>query len=176
MLRATTLEEARKVLDPRPLDFRETNPQGAKVAANPAFYTPPPERREGNFKLPGPIEKLRQRLLNGTRDTKLFLSGHVGSGKSTELSRLAVERRIQERFSVLMFRFEEQEWATLDSSQVLFRLAGALFENHKGPLSEQKRWQKVAADLNERIFQPMGIQGKEGSLTLLRRRTAARLI
>ncbi|KYF58115.1 hypothetical protein BE08_15705 [Sorangium cellulosum] len=168
MPRATTLEQARKVLDPRPLDFRETNPQGAKVASNPEFYTPPPARRgrEGNFKLPGPIEKLRQRLLSGTRDTKLFLSGHVGSGKSTELSRLAVDPQIRERFSVLMLRFEEQEWATLDASQVLFRLAGALFESHKAQLSEEKRWKKVVAELNDRIFQPMGIQGKEGSSSL----------
>lgn len=167
MPRATTLEQARKVLDPRPLDFREPNPLGSKVASDPKFYTPPPPRRgEGNFKLPGPIERLRQRLLSGTRDTKLFLSGHVGSGKSTELSRLAVDPKIKEQFSVLMFRFEEQEWATLDSSQILFRLAGALFENHKAVLSQQKRWKKVVAELDERIFQPMGIQGREGSLSL----------
>ncbi|MGK3969610.1 hypothetical protein WMF38_33540 [Sorangium sp. So ce118] len=163
MPRAITLEQARKVLDPRPLDFRETNPQGLKVASNPEFYTPLPARREGNFKLPGPLERLRQKLLSGTRDNKLFLSGHVGSGKSTELSRLAVDPRIQERFSVLMLRFEEQEWATLDSSQVLFRLAGALFESHKDRLSKQKRWKEIAEDLNERIFQPMGIQAKEGA-------------
>ncbi|WP_437831558.1 P-loop NTPase fold protein [Sorangium sp. So ce1153] len=163
MPRATTLEEARKVLDPRPLDFREPNPQGAKEASDPKFYTELPARREGNFKLPGPLERLRQRLLSGTRDTKLFLSGHVGSGKSTELSRLAVHPQIQEQFSVLMLRFEEQEWATLDSSQVLFRLAGALFESHKDRLSKQKRWKEIAEDLNQRIFQPMGIQAKEGA-------------
>lgn len=167
MPRATTLVQARKVLDPRPLDFRETNPMGAKVASDPEFYAPPPPRRgEGNFKLPGPIERLRQRLLSGTRDTKLFLSGHVGSGKSTELSRLAVDPQIKEQLSVLMFRFEEQEWATLDASQILFRIAGALFESHKDLLSQQKRWKKVVEELDKRIFQPMGIQGKEGSVSL----------
>ncbi len=53
MPRAKTLEEARKLLDPRPLDFSEPNPQGAKAASDPAFYAPPPEQRDGRFKLPG---------------------------------------------------------------------------------------------------------------------------
>jgi hypothetical protein len=159
MPRATTLEQATVYLDPRPLDFSHPKPQGEKEASDPAFYAPPPGTTgAGGFKLPAPIERLRKRLLSGTRGTKLFLSGHVGSGKSTELSRLVIEPDIRERFDVVALRFEEQEWAVLDSSQVLFRIAAELFDKHKERLAKLARWSKVLKSLNDRIFEPMGIQ------------------
>jgi hypothetical protein len=166
MLRAKTLEEAERYLDPRPLDFSGATTQGASIASNPAFYATPPTQDDGKVKLPGPIEKIRRRVLSGTPQTKLFLSGHVGSGKSTELGRLAVERAILNKFSVVMLRFEEQEWATLDTAQIRFRIAGALYEKHKDKLRHEARWKKLFADLNNRIFQPMGIQATDGSLGL----------
>jgi hypothetical protein len=141
--RAQNLEQAAKLLDPRPLDFTHTS---TDEAADPDFYLQVPARKRGNIKLPGPMERLRQRLLGGGPDTKVFLSGHVGSGKSTELSRLAIDPEIRERFHVTMLRFEEQEWATLDSSQVLFRLAGALSQHHEKLLSGNARLEKAKRD------------------------------
>ncbi len=131
MPRATTLDEARKVLDPRPLDF---SGKSLDKGAAPEFHVPLPEDGKGIIRLPGPIAQLEQKLLNGTRETKVFLSGHVGSGKSTELSRLMAKPEILQRFAVVPLRFEEQEWATLDSSQVMFRIAGELYHAYRDKL------------------------------------------
>lgn len=166
MPRATNLGEAYKLLDPRPLDFSNPRPSGKDAAKDPAFYTPPPETQDDGHRLPGPIEIIRQKLLTGGRETTMFLSGHVGSGKSTELSRLAADPRIQKRFSVVAFRIEEYEWATIDSTQLLFRLAGELFERHKGALSKQARWQKVLKALNDRLYEKVGLRAEEGSTSL----------
>jgi len=163
--RAETLEQARKLLDPRPLDFTKPNPVGTDAASDPSFYLEVPERYEGSFKLPGPTENIRQKLLTGSPDAKVFLSGHVGSGKSTELSRLAVDDEIRARFDVLTLRFEEQEWATLDSSQVLFRLAGALFGRHKALLSDNARIAKALKDINQRLFDA-GIKVEDATVGL----------
>jgi hypothetical protein len=167
MPRATTLDEATKLLDPRPLDFLHPHPQGALVASDPAFYAAPPGNKGADgFKLPAPIERLRKRLLSGTRTTKLFLSGHVGSGKSTELSRLIVDPEIRARFAVIPLALEEHEWATLDAAQLLFRIGAALYVAHKELLVKAEGWKKKLKLLNERIFEPMGIQAKEGSLAI----------
>lgn len=169
MPRAKTLDEARKLLDPRPLDFAlETPPEGATSASDPSFYTEPPPQRRGNRNLPSAVENIRQRLLTGTHDTKLFLCGHVGSGKSTELNRLAAHDEIRAEFSVVMLRFEEQEWATLDSSQVLFRIAGAIYARFKRLLQRRDDGElnKALRELNDRLFQATGLRATEGSVGL----------
>jgi KAP family P-loop domain len=167
MARAKTLEEATRLLDPRPLDFSHPNPQGAKEASDPAFYAPKPgEKRPDGFAFPPPIDRIRKRLLSGTRNTKLFLSGHVGSGKSTELSRLAIDPQIAARFNVVSFRFEDQEWAVLDSSQILFRIAAELFEKHRDRLEKLGNWRKILKSLNDRVFEPVGMQIKESSTSV----------
>lgn len=167
MQRARTLDEARKVLDPRPLVFGTEEPnRGDKAASASEFYTEPPAQKKGNRKLPSPVENIRQRLLTGPDDTKLFLCGHVGSGKSTELNRLAVDSEITSMFSVVMLRFEEQEWATLDSSQVLFRIAGEIYVRFKPLLakSSNTELQKALGELNDRLVGVTGLRATEGSI------------
>jgi hypothetical protein len=167
MPRAQTLDQARKFLDPRPLVFKGEEPsQGDKVASASEFYTEPPAQKKGNRNLPSPVENIRQRLLTGADDTKMFLCGHVGSGKSTELNRLAVHPEITTEFSVVMLRFEEQEWATLDSSQVLFRIAGAIHSQFKHLLakSDNSELQKALRELNDRLFEATGLRATEGSI------------
>lgn len=168
MPRAQTLDQARKLLDPRPLDFRhEGATQGDRTASDPEFYTEPPAQKKGNRNLPSPVENIRQRLLTGSDDTKMFLCGHVGSGKSTELNRLAAHREITSEFSVVMLRFEEQEWATLDSSQILFRIVGAIHSQFKHLLQKKKDngdLQKALRELNDRLFEVTGLRATEGSI------------
>jgi KAP family P-loop domain len=166
MAKATTLEAAIKVLDPRPLDF-SPHTDGAPEATNPKFYAHVPEAKgPDGFKLLAPLDRMRDRLLQGTRETKLFLSGHVGSGKSTELSRFMANAEIRERFDVVSLVLEEHEHATLDSAQLLFRLGAALYEAHKERLAKATGWKKKLDVLNERVFGPMGVQAKEGSIGL----------
>lgn len=169
MALAQNLDEARKLLDPRPLDFnRDESAQGAKAASNPAFYCEPPALKKNNRNLPSPVENIRQRLLTGGQETKLFLCGHVGSGKSTELNRLAMDKEILSELSVVMLRFEEQEWAALDSSQVLFRIAGEIHKRFKAILKkdEDGELQKALKELNDRLFQATGLKATEGSVGL----------
>lgn len=139
-----------------------------RAASSSEFYTEPPAQKKGNRNLPSPVENIRQRLLNGSYDTKVFLCGHVGSGKSTELNRLAVDSEILSDFSVVMLRFEEQEWATLDSSQVLFRIAGAIYARFKDRLEryDNNELSKGLKELNDRLFTAMGWRANEGSVSL----------
>ncbi len=167
MPRAQTLDQARKFLDPRPLVFKDEDPsRGDRAASSSEFYTEPPAQKKGTRNLPSPVENIRQRLLNGSDDTKMFLCGHVGSGKSTELNRLAVHPEITSEFSVVMLRFEEQEWATLDSSQVLFRIAGAIHSQFKHLLAkgDNRELQNALKELNDRLFEVTGLRAKEGSI------------
>ncbi len=169
MSRATTLDQAYKLLDPRPLASPlDEAARGAKGPNDPDFYIEPPPLKKNNRNLPSPVENIRQRLLTGQHDTKMFLCGHVGSGKSTELNRLAAHAEILAEFSVVMLRFEEQEWATLDSSQVLFRIAGVIYEKFK-PLLKKKddgEVQKALRELNDKLFEMTGLRATEGSLGL----------
>lgn len=166
MALAKTLVQARKVLDPRPLDFTATAPAGSAVASDRSFYAPLPAQTDGNIRLPGPIEKLQQQLLTCGPDAKLFLCGHVGSGKSTELSRLAVDPRLTRQFSVTTLRFEQQEWATLDSIQVRFRVAAELFSTYHARLANGGKWEKLLRQLSSAIFQQVGVTAPEGSTSL----------
>lgn len=167
--KAKTLDEARKVLDPRPLASPlDEAAKSASAASDPDFYIEPPAQKKNNRNLPSPVENIRQRILTGTHEAKLFLCGHVGSGKSTELNRLAAHPEITSEFSVVMLRFEEQEWATLDSSQVLFRIAGAIYEKFKLLLKKKDDSELNTAlrELNDRLFQVTGVRATEGSVGL----------
>lgn len=163
MTKAATLDEALDVLDPRPLEF---GAEKVTPGTDPAVYTTPPLPDHGERKRMGAMDRLRKRLLTESGDVKLFLSGHVGNGKSTELNRLAADPEIQKAFRIVKLRFEEQEWATLDSAQVLLRIASALFEHGKahGLLGDTKRWKELLRDLDGRIHGSAGVAAKDGSV------------
>lgn len=167
--RAQNLDEARKILDPRPLASPlDEAAKGTSAPNDPDFYIAPPALKKGNHSLPSPVENIRQRLLTGSHDTKMFLCGHVGSGKSTELNRLAADPEILSEFSVVRLSFEEQEWATLDSSQVLFRIAGEIYRTFKKLLQKKDdaELNQALRELNDRMFQKTGLHGTEGSVAL----------
>jgi nucleoside-triphosphatase THEP1 len=71
---------------------------------------------------------LPRRLLTGGGLTKVFLSGHVGSGKSTQINKLAASKRITDVFEVVVMRLESEEWDTIDGAQLQFRIAYALYD------------------------------------------------
>jgi hypothetical protein len=161
--RAQTLSDALTLLDPRPLAFGQ---EVTNAAEDPGLYEPVPGVVDQGLHLPGPIEAIQKRLLKGGRETKMFLSGHVGSGKSTELARLGAQPKIRGEFSVVTLRFEEQEWATLDSSQVLFRMAGALFAHGLDidRIEDTERLNKVLQSLDGQLHGGKGTTVREGTL------------
>lgn len=164
---AKTLDEAQDLLDPRPLEFVQTG-KAPDAAADPSLYTEPPPVEHDERKRPGPMDRIKARLLRETNHVKVFLSGHVGSGKSTQINKLAADPKIRQAFTVVQLRFEEQEWAFLDSAQVLIRMAGALFEfgSEKALLGQPGRWSRILKTLDEKVFGASGIQAKDGALGL----------
>lgn len=162
--RARTLQDALDVLDVRPLEFSSERPAGS---GDPAFYAEPPPRDHDGPRSPGPMESIRDQLLTQARPTKVFLSGHVGSGKSTEINRLATDPDIQNAFTVVLLRLEAQLAPFLDTAQLLFLMAGAVFERARAAqlLGEGGRWRELLLDLNAELFGEKGLQTKEGGVS-----------
>lgn len=163
---AHTLADALDVLELEPLAFiGESSP-----ASDPAYYVEPPPRDDEADGLPGPgpTEYLRDQLLAQRQAAKLFLSGHVGSGKSTQLNRLAAHPALREAFSIVPLRIEAGLVAFLDASQLLFVMAGALFERGFAEklLREDGRWKGILRELDGRIFGEQGIVAKEGATSV----------
>src|SRR5580692_1997364 len=102
--RAKSLDDARDVLELSPLDFLGGGRD--EPASDPAFYVEPPPRDDVGDGLPGPgpEQRLRDDLLGRRLPTSLFLSGHVGSGKSTQINKLAADDAIRGAFSVVLLR------------------------------------------------------------------------
>jgi hypothetical protein len=82
----------------QPLVFSPDDPRYNDPAASAEFYI---ERADS------PLEELTVHLLQSRGDEKLLLTGHIGSGKSTELNRLAADPTIQQRFFVVKYGVRE---------------------------------------------------------------------
>ncbi len=159
MKKASSLEEARRVLDPRPLDF---SGDGGDVASRPAYYRELPRSDDGERRRPSVVEKVMKRL-RGHREA-VFLSGHIGSGKSTQLNRLAARDEVRAEFEVLTLRFEEHERAHLDSAQVVFRIAECLFERAVTLELKPGRWVDKLRALDAEIYGATGVVVPEAKL------------
>ncbi|MBK9258366.1 MAG: hypothetical protein IPM54_00855 [Polyangiaceae bacterium] len=167
--RVNNLNDAYDIFDPRPLQFAG----GGSGPTDERFYTELPQPDGSALSALEPMMHLRRRLLSGSGLTKVFLSGHVGSGKSTQINKLAVDERITRAFEVVLMRLESEEWDTIDAAQVQFRIAMALYEwaNKKGLLDKQvtsgdkkPRWRTVFEQLESAIYGPTGIQAKDGKI------------
>jgi hypothetical protein len=165
--RAQTLDDARDVLELSPLDFLGGGRD--EPASDPAFYVEPPPRDEAADGLPGPgpERRLRDELLGRRLPTALFLSGHVGSGKSTQINKLAADEAVRAAFSVLLLRVEAEMIPFLDASQLLFLIAASIFDfgAREKLLSEDAKWKGVLRDLDAQLFGQAGVTAKEGALS-----------
>ena len=155
--RAATLDETLDVLELLPLDFGGTDSgQPRDPAADPAFYVEPPAEGANEDALPAPslAETLAGRLLGPRHGTCLFLSGHVGSGKSTQLSKLAANPGVRDAFSVVPLRIEAEYVAVLDTPLLLLLLSGAIhdFGHTQGLLSNGAAWRSILLDFNARVL------------------------
>lgn len=139
-----------------------------RANANPDFYVTLPPRDDAGDGVPGvgPTERLRRHLLGRSKITKVFLSGHVGAGKSTQINRLAADESLKKSFTVLTCRIEEGHRAFLDATQLLFLIVDAVFSFglSGGFLDSEQAWQSKLKELNRQIFGDTGIQAKEGSV------------
>jgi hypothetical protein len=159
MARATTLTEAYDVLDPQPIDF--------KTQAD--FYVEPPPREhdDGTF-TPHPMARIR-RALRTTTPAKVFLAGHVGAGKSTQLRHFAADPEIEAMFSVVLVRLETTELPFLDAAQLLFHMSRELYEHGKalgafGVDGAEKPWRRHLEALNAALYGKTGPSAAEGTI------------
>lgn len=161
---ATTLDEAWDVLKPEPLDFA-TQPEMAK-----ALYIPHAARLDNTSSMvvTSPSKELGRALLKSTSDMKAFLSGHVGSGKSTELRKLAASKEITDAFFPITLEIEAGYWDALDIAQLLFLMACAIYEygNEHGLLTHRHAWQEPFRAMMDSFWGPTGAQPREGTVGL----------
>lgn len=155
---ATLLTDAYDVLDPQPIDF----------ATQADFYVEPPPRLHDDLTpSPNPMDRIR-RALRTTWPAKVFLAGHVGAGKSTQLRRLASDPEIQQRFSVAMVRLETVELPFLDAAQLLFHMVRELYEHGRslGALGDEAALRKHVAAMNEHLFGEQGLSPEGGTTSI----------
>lgn len=165
---ASTLKEATRFLDVSPLRFPDGDIEDPAPSTDGHRYVKRPGVLRPGKKPLRVMEKVRSRLLEGRPDAKLFLTGHVGCGKSTELAQLCADKEIRGRFLPIIANFEEEEWAYIDFSQVLFRLAAELFEygqKHK-LLKSEGLWKKQFKRVNDLIIGPTGVGVDGGAMGL----------
>jgi len=103
----------------QPLIFNAEELKHADISASPRFYL---ERKDS------PLMELRTNLITSRSDDKLLLTGHMGSGKSTELNRLAEDEKLKEHFFIVKYRIIDVLNITdIDYLDFLLSLAAMLF-------------------------------------------------
>jgi hypothetical protein len=155
---ATTLTDAYDVLDPQPIDF----------ATQADFYVePPPRVHDDQTPSPNPMDRIR-RALRTTSPTKVFLAGHVGAGKSTQLRRLASDPEIVKRYSVVLVRLETVELPFLDTAQLLFHMVRELYEHGKflGALADEAVLHKHVVAMDRHLFGEHGLTSEGGTTSI----------
>lgn len=76
----------------QPVIFNPEELKDAPPSANPEFYVARPDN---------PLDELKVHLINSHTYEKILLTGHLGSGKSTELNRVSADENIKNRFFVI---------------------------------------------------------------------------
>lgn len=164
---AKTLRDALDVLELEPLEFLSGKQSGS--ASDPAFYVEPPPRDEEGDGLPGPgpTDRIKEQLLAEQHHTKVFLSGHIGSGKSTQINKLTADDDLRSAFSVVLLRIEAGLIPFLNAAQLLFLISEAVytFGAREGLLTAKAKWRNILRDLDARIFGESGVVAKEGTIS-----------
>lgn len=114
MEKAVTLIEAINRFSPQPIEF-------GLSSKNQSFYVQRPD---------DPLGDLRVHLLNSPEGIdKTLVAGHRGTGKSTELNRLASAAEIQERYEIVSFSVKDAlELSDVDHVDLLFTMVAKTYD------------------------------------------------
>lgn len=89
------------------------------------------------------VNKLLRKLLKDKGAKKYFICGHSGSGKSTELNKLAEDKQIRNKYTVLSYSLDQiSDFATLNYMDFIVSIALKIKElknpKNKKPLLDRK--------------------------------------
>ncbi len=154
---ATTLDDAYQALDLAPIG-----------PDDPVYVQPTVP--VGSHHLP-PLARLRAQLLVATRQDRFFVSGHVGSGKSTELRRLLADPDILRRFYVVSFEIAPQQRPSLSSHELLFFMAAQLHARASADpnlvkFDKSKKWLGILERLETALYGKAGVHATGGKFGL----------
>lgn len=132
------------------------------LPANSRFYVNRPGEPLGNLK--------KALLLSSKfgRTPKFFFSGHRGSGKSTEMNRLAADPEVREQFVVIHYSIRDYaDVNDLNYLDVLFTLGAQMFMQYTNPDGAYRGKLKPALlkeleGLQGRISEQVRVTNKEG--------------
>ena len=135
-------------------------------------YTPLPAGSKFYVSRPGePLAHLKRALQMGQKFgqvRKYFFSGHRGSGKSTEMNRLAADPDIRQQYVVIHYSIRDYaDVNDLNQMDVLFTLGAQMFVQYTDPEGAykgtlKKELLKVLEGLHGRITEKVRISNKEG--------------
>jgi hypothetical protein len=153
-----------------PEEIRATDLRRAWANFDP--YLPLPAGSKFYVHRPGrPLRRLKEALLMSQefgKTPKYFFSGHRGSGKSTEMNRLAANPQLRERFVIIHYSIRDYaDVNDLNHIDVLFTLGAQMFMQYT---AEDGRYQgklnpallKELEDLQGRISEKVRVTNKEG--------------
>jgi hypothetical protein len=154
---ATTLDDAFQALNLAPIG-----------PDDPVYVQP--NVQVGKRHLP-PLARLRAQILKATAEDRFFISGHIGSGKSTELRRLLADPDILKQFYVVPFQIEPQQRPSLSSHELLFFMAAQLHARASADTTlvrfdRSKRWLDILERLDAALYGAAGLHAKGGKFGL----------
>ncbi|EYF01519.1 hypothetical protein [Chondromyces apiculatus] len=155
---AASLNEAIDVLQPEPIE------------PDSPWYVRPEVLAHSGRKL-APLAELRAQLLNSRDSDRYLLSGHLGSGKSTELKRLLADPEIQKRFYVVQFAVEPTALPSLTSHHLLFLIASELYRRASSTealtaFDKKDRWLDLLQRMNTALYGPDAQVARSGKFGL----------
>lgn len=144
--------------------------QSGAIEPGSPWYVQPEVPVSHERKLP-PLARLRAQLLRSSDTERFFLSGHIGSGKSTELKRMLVDPAVLQRFYVVAFDIQPTDRPSLSSHQLLFLIAAELYRRAKEDealvaFDRKDRWQRILERMDRALYGEKGLVVRGGKLGL----------
>jgi hypothetical protein len=132
----------------------------AGPAQSPEFYVD----RSGN-----PFGEVRTLLLGSQGYDKILFTGHIGSGKSTELNRIAADPEVQKKFMVVRYSVsDELDIMAISHIDVLISIGAKVFELavkaklrlNAGFLKELRSWKNTVTEFEKIQVEEAGVEAK----------------
>lgn len=118
-----------------------------------------------------PLALLRTQILESNANDRFWLSGHVGSGKSTEIRRFLADEEILEQFYVVLFDIDPTAFPSLTSHHLLFLIAAELYKQASNDTSletfdKKEKWMGLLRRMDHALYGASGLVVQGGKFGL----------